>query len=733
MSLNVYRHARDLAILWLGQQSDTDSRIPTAEELAATEDVMRGHVSATRRSRPSGLLNRPTFTGGSQTVTLSSLSPWLHSHPGLTSIPSTSVELPPLPSGAVVSRYDYLYLVAMAVQVGTAQDANVALTFQWRSGNLLQSVTRENTARLRSVYGIWVSQGEMSAAAIAATIGNSIAVSTSTPLVYGTSRLYLSDTTLTDGTTYAINGTPEVINLLRVWRLRGTTLDGWQWGPTEQPLEADIHLQPTYRYVGDGWDNWRDRLQESVYRLMRGEPLQNAPTQVRGVYNLLNGQVGSNTAAPGVATTSPNGSTMLANEQRITFTNEAITQTTYAIALTTTSDGSSPAKARATINFAGNSPTGATFASSGHAIFDGTGANISANGSFSGGGGTGALTWTATTAGAPAVGTTLYLAPAISYPAGSGLPVCGAIEKVYLNGTALSPANVRESDIAGYTNPAAAESYIVVMNRNNAAIQWIYRKFTVTSSGSGIVTLPSTARGEIAWISGTNAPTTRQDAPVITGLANNSEYSILCYHAPPAGEQWQFQLKSPAYAGTLDRTWLNGARVTTAPIAIAHSLGGGTTFNPPSRPLPDGEVLGHCVAWRLPRNSEALAVADHTLNAEINLGGLFSRNAPFVVFPVSTPEAGLAGLRPGQVVSVTNLVATYPRSMAATLTASGTAIGVFKPTLSNSKAYQLVIFCGLEKDGDHRFLVLTFNGSGNSLAASTDSTGYAGIDVFRYY
>jgi hypothetical protein len=168
-------------------------------------------------------------------------------------------------------------------------------------------------------------------------------------------------------------------------------------------------------------------------------------------------------------------------------------------------------------------------------------------------------------------------------------------------------------------------------------------------------------------------------------------------------------------------------------MAIAHSLGGGTTFNPPSRPLPDGEVLGHCVAWRLPRNSEALAVADHTLNAEINLGGLFSRNAPFVVFPVSTPEAGLAGLRPGQVVSVTNLVATYPRSIAAFLSANGNAIGVFKPTLSNSKAYQLVIFCGLEKDGDHRFLVLTFNGSGNSLAASTDSTGYAGIDVFRYY
>jgi hypothetical protein len=49
----------------------------------------------------------------------------------------------------------------------------------------------------------------------------------------------------------------------------------------------------------------------------------------------------------------------------------------------------------------------------------------------------------------------------------------------------------------------------------------------------------------------------------------------------------------------------------------------------------------------------------------------------------------------------------------------------------------LVVACGLEKDGDRRFLVLTFNQGtptvGNLLPVTTDSPSYAGIDVFRYW
>lgn len=739
MTLLVNTNSRDAAILWLGQQTDVDSRVPTAEEMAKTEEILRGHVGRSRsRTAPPGLLTRPTFTAnGGRQVGISTLSVWSPLHPTLETIPANAFSVPSLPSGTAVNRYDYVYLLTFGVIVTAALDPDINLTFQWRAGNILESVTKENTARIRDAYAYWVSPRPMTQAAIAQELGATLTVN-KVGMVLGDGRLFPLDAILRDGLTYTYApNSLETIALLRVWRVQATNQSGWWWGEgTERSLESDIHLQPTYRYVGPGWEAWDTRTQESLYRLMRGESLQDSPALNRGVFNLLNGQVGANTQAPGIATVSQNGSTALANGQRVTFTNQAIAQVTLAVPTTTTNGGGGVALA--TLNFAGNSPSGSSFASSGHKVFGPTGADLSSAGTFAGGGGTGALTWTASVAGTPTVGTVVYLVPAISYPAGSGLPVCGAIEAVYFNGVALNEDNARETDLTGYVAPAGGDSHIAIMDRGNAAIKWLYKKITVTADSGGNVKMPSLARGLIAWISGTDAPATRQDKPVVTGLVADGTYEILCYHPPVAEEQWQFQILSPIYPGTKEATWLNGARVITQPIVLAHSLGGGTTFNSPSRPLPNGDVFGQVVAWRLPSNSDGGAIRNYTLDTAIALtDGPDYGNAPFQVMPPIAALDGITSLRAGQVLEATTSPDTHPQGVGVTLTAGGRPIGAYKPRLVGDGRYQLVVACGLEKAGEQRLLVLTFNGGtptqGNAIAASSASPSLAGIDLFRYY
>jgi hypothetical protein len=424
----------------------------------------------------------------------------------------------------------------------------------------------------------------------------------------------------------------------------------------------------------------------------------------------------------------------LANGQRITFSNRLTTQATYAIPITTVSDGG---LAVAEINFAGNSPSGAQFAASGHKVIGPDGSDISSQGAFTGSSTTGALTWTATVAGTPAVGIVVYLLPVLTYPAGSGFPVNGAIEKAYLNGSALQGANVREADLTAYTAPGGGDDHIVVMGRANGALRWIYQKYTLNSDVSGVLRMPTAARGLIAWVVGADAPAGRQDKAVITGLNNSTTYDILCYYPPTADDQWQFQLLSTPYGGTKDIAYLNGAKVTTEPSFWGHTLGGGTTFAPPTRALPPGGLLGRSLSGHLPRNLNGSAVRDYSLDAAIAFTGIFSRAAPIQRLPTLTNEAGFEELRPGLKLAVTATVDTFPESMGVELEANGLPVGAHKPAMTSSAAYQLVVACGLVKDGDRRVLVMTWNGGtpsvGNNLAANTSAPALAGIDVFRYF
>ncbi|NER80936.1 MAG: hypothetical protein F6K42_15475, partial [Leptolyngbya sp. SIO1D8] len=390
----------------------------------------------------------------------------------------------------------------------------------------------------------------------------------------------------------------------------------------------------------------------------------------------------------------------------------------------------------ATVNFAGNSPAGSQFANSGHKIYDAAGTDISGDGTFTGGG-TGALTWTAAGGAAISPGATAYLVPAISYPSGSGFPVAGDIESVYFGSSELDPANIRELSVnapTGYENPDNSESHIVVLDKGRSGLAYILKKVTVAADGSGNVAIPETARGLIAYINGAGAPATKQDLPVITGLTASASYDLLVYHAPPGSEQWQFQFKVSRYAGSQESAWLDGARIASHPIAIAHSQAGGNTYS-----IADASIQHEVVGFRLPSNTAASAVKGYTFNSKLQFFGESDPgNITFREILCPLGGNGFAQLRPGQVIDVQNAAEAQAQGMAISLhTADGLMLGSSKPVLENSDGYQLVIACAVEKDGDYRLVVASLNGgnpsSHNYLAFDSDSPAYSAIDTFNLY
>ena len=744
MEVNV--KPNDLEILWLPPQSDTDERVPTADEMATGTRLGTQHVQTTRAAlKPAGVLNRPTFTSTNKNVVIpAGLEFFSPAHPTLSAIPiNHTLTLPALADTVVsVSRYDRIYLCGFSAIVTDEIDPHIRLTFTWRNqSDILQEVTKENTRRVRDFYAFVWAAGETTPSTVLSeldvegvkqlTVSKAAAGQALTTL-----RIYPFDANLADTETYVlIEDSLELIELLRVWRVQNTNQEGYFWGRSgEDDFEPDFHLQPSYRYVGEGWQDIQNRATESFWRLMRGESLSDTPTLDRSVQNLVNGQVGINLEAPGVATASPNGSTALANEQRVRFTNEAISQTLFCLPVVTTN---SSGNAVATVNFAGNSPAGSAFASSGHKIYDEAGNDISSEGTFTGQGGTGALTWTASGGASISPSDTAYLVPAIDYPAGSGFPVAGDIEAVYFNAIALAAGNVRELSVnapANYENPDNAEDFIVVLDKGRAALAHILKKVTVTASASGVVTIPSTARGLIAFIDGPSAPPGLQNVPVVDGLTNGGTYNLLVYHAPPGSEQWQFQFKSPRYAGTQESIWLNGARVATQPLAIAHSQIGGNSLS-----FSDAAIQHEVIGFRLPLNSAAAAVKGFIFNSTIQVEGEPAL-ADIAFKEIDLPPGGYGHtqLKPGQILAVQNAIEAQSQGMAVSLQADdGLFLGTAKPRLDAATGYQLVIACAVEKNGDYRLLVITLNagfvGLFNYLSYSSDADDYSGIDTFNLY
>lgn len=734
----------DLEVLWVEPQNDADARVPTAQELAASSHLHQQNLErASRLERPAGLLNRPTFTSSAKSVVLpAGLAAYAPGHPSLGAIASnTTVNIPALSDTvSTISRYDYIYLAVMGVVFTADLDPDIALDFQWKNqANALQILSKENTRRIRTVWAVVHSVGTATASAVYSAIPSVSGVKTLTAAKsaaggsVGAYRIYALDPQFTDGAQYeVIEDTLELVDLLRVWRVQNFNQSGYVWGRTgEANFEADYHLQPTYRYVGEGWDDWGARLAESARRIVLGRSLRNSPTYDRAVQNFLNGQVGTNLDAPGLATASPNGSTAVANDQRITFTNEPFLQKYYAVQVTTADAGG---LAQASVPFQVSSPLGAAFSpvASDHKVYAvATGQEVTNFGILTGLGGTGALVWTANNTNVIAVGDLVRVQAAIQYPAGSGFAVEGEIEKVFKDNTQLNTSNVREgsNDISAYTVPASSESFIAVLGKERAALHYIYKKVSASTDSNGVLFPPGAESGAIAFINGVSG---RVDAPVKTGLNPSTSYDMLVYYAPKSSESWQFQFKTPRYKGSGERSWVDGSKIASPPIAFAHTQGGGNSVF-----LADGEFQYEAIAFRLPANSSNSAIKHHLLTyrvqfkAENEAGVTSFRECPVL------GSASYVAPKAGQTITVVNGVDSQSKGIAARLTTNGITLGVRKLPILCNQYYQLAVFLLLEKTGDRRVLVATLNGGDtanpSAIALDTDGSHYAGMDTFTLW
>ena len=748
----------DLEIYWVepgadGGDPEADERVPTAQELRASS---RLHQQNLKKSiavgRPPGVRNRPIFAAASNKgiVLPAGLLPHAPGHPSLGAIASnTTILLPPLSDTVTqISRYDYVYLLCFGGLVTADIDPDINLAFEWANNSgAIQTLTQENTRRIRSFWAVIVSQGEVSATTVHNALparngqkyitGN---LATAGAALSGTLQIYALDPNLIDTKEYfVLPDSIDLIDLCRVWRVQNFTQTGYTWNRTgEGDFEVDYHLQPTYRYVGEGWDDWGARSRDTLNRLMRGLPLRRSPTYDRVVTNLINGQIATNLSYPGIPTASPNGSTAIANGQRISFTNQAFVQKTYGLPVPTIDSGGA---AQASVPFQVSSPAGSVFSQNAadHRVFAADGRDVTSDGTLTGLGGNGALTWTSNSATSVAPGDVVYIQPGIAYPAGSGFAYTGEIERVFYDvggGSQLqiNPANVREAavgDLDAYAAPASSDQFFVVVGKERAALHYILKKMALTTNSDGVLTAPAGA-GCIAFINGVAG---RIDAPVYAGLTPLTNYDVLCYYPPAPTDKWQFVLKSSRYKGTNEVALLEGSTVAIDPIVRAHAQGGGnSTF------LSDGEYQYELIANHLPTNSLPGAKKPHSADYRIQfvgeddgVGATSYREWGLNL----QPAAGLVLPRTGMQLSTVAAIA-QARGMGVRLqNLQATVLGCTKQPIRCAQVYQLVCAFLVEKAGSRRLIVVTTNGGNlsqpSSVRFNTDAPDYSAIDSFNLY
>ncbi len=733
--------SNDLEVLWTQPSSNIDRRAPTAQELAASSRLTQKNIGgAIAPIHPSGLLTRPTFNvAASLGLTIpAGLSFYTPMHPSLNTIASaTTINLPALADAvSTISRYDYVYLVCLGVEVGATIDPDINLTFEWQGAGALQTLTKENSRRIRSHWAIAVAESQITASGLYAALASGMLTSSTlaTGIDLGAIQLYTLDPAWVDATEYkVVEGSIDLIDLCRVWRSQNLTQTGYIWGNGgENDFELDYHVQPTGRYVGGGWDNLRDRQNETLNRIMLGYPLPFSPSYDRSVQNLLNGQVGLNADAPGVAAASPNGSVAIANNQRVSFSCQALLQKTYCLPVITADAGG---LAQASVPFQ-TSPTGAKFSENltDHRVFSVTGEEITAKGTLTGLGSTGALVWTAANSSVAAVGDLVYFQPSISYPSGSGLPVAGTVEAVYLNGAPLNAANVREAavgDLSAYAAPAGGGSYFVVLGRERAALHYVLKRVTATTTAGGVLAMPQTERGAIAFVEGVSG---RIDSPIVAGLTPNTSYNFLVYYPPRSDESWQIQIKTARYKGTAEKTWLNGSTVTTPPMAIAHTQGGGNREF-----LSESDLQYVAIALHMPKNTLSDSIKPHQLNFRVVFADESNAAASSIRQIFELGAAGYALPKVGQSLLVEDAASAQTQGMAIRLKNAKTSqpLGVLKRPLVCSARYQLAIAWIASKDNQQRLVVATVNGGDpgalSGVALDSDGPHYSAIDTFRLF
>lgn len=211
MPIDVDRKGHDSRIRWIPPQSDTDARLPTAEEMDASYALTLDHIVRSRSERPDGLVDRPIFTAttGSKGVVIPALRFWSQKHPELGVSAAATVQLPALNDTVLsVSRFDRLYLLCFHAEVDELLDPDLTISFTWRNqAGVIQSETKENTRRIRGFYLFVWAPAQITENDIWTALPESKEIVVSKAVAgaeLGAHRIYSLDANLNSGSTYRL-------------------------------------------------------------------------------------------------------------------------------------------------------------------------------------------------------------------------------------------------------------------------------------------------------------------------------------------------------------------------------------------------------------------------------------------------------------------------------------------------------------------------------------------------
>lgn len=753
----------DVAVVHVPVAAPGDKRILKAEELTLGQRLL---VQPEKRIE-SGWLGEPelSFVDDLRFRVEGSLRSGLFRRP-LAVV--GEVELPALSDTvSTVERDDFLSLVVFLAEVGIVHDATIRVTDveeeMDNNGNLtgltVINFDGENTRRYRlfwgllyaetppSVTGFWETLTEVDTVndglrELAIATGDSVATE---GFALGDMRFYPVDSHLAAGLTYGVvNGMVEVFPLAAIVRRQNFLQNGYIWGKDgEESLSVDFCVKKLFRCVD--WDG-DTAVVRRCYEIMGGIPGQGF-CYGRAVKNLFNGLASAPSEDPGELTRSPNGSYLVTNGQRVGLLNQRMLQGYY-VQFCQSQYEIGDGDVIVTANMNTDVPISTQFGDgSTHRVFDAQGVEQTHLGEFVVPSGYNTLTWIAginSSFYAPTPGSfvskTAFFVPGIFFAAGSGFSeFFVGMEQVIRNGVPLSSANIREgtNDLDQYVDPANNESFIAIWSKERASLLRVYKKLVLTADETGKVFVPNTENGLFAFVQGKINPTTggnRLDSVMEAGFSPNQANikALIYYPLRSAGEQWQVRLKVSPYQGVGSTQpinevvdFLQGAKVISRCRFFVHTLGGGgSCFHG------DGALQFLPVSFALP--AVAGGTPSYELNGPIHFAGQgYPGPVNFMeIPPLSATNYALP--TPGMTLStLSRSPLLHPRSLnIALFNQGGVPLGFGTPSFVDvDNEFQFVLCFAVEKDGDRRLVIATYNGGGGA-SYPLDSAENTAIDLF---
>ena len=727
--------SNDLGLVYVPPASETDPRVPMAEEFSLAEKI-RMYLYAADRNEGWDQDQIPEITVASpRTITIKgALSSGVY--PRKINI-DTSLVLPALTQTGIFIGRDYLSIVSFAAEVGEYQDpvlGTVAFEYSVIGQTTINGIQKENARRLRAFWIIVSSPNPLTEANIwdsltvvenAKTIAIAHKVNTGFLLGTTTTRIYALDPNLIISSYVVIKDSLKIAPVCSVRRSLNFQEDGYIYGyNVEDSLDStDIQLLAERNTRGDT----QNEIAKSVKEIITGRSRKGA-IRKKAVLNFTTGQSSDNPSKPGIPANGLNGSLCLGNDQRIQFTNQKIIDRFFVTAVTANNDGSGRALASVGLNT--NSPVGSFFSENrqDHKIYDLDGREQSDLGQFSNLGGNGSLQWKGKDNATILPGQTLFFAPAIRYPSGSGMSIPYLfISKAWKDGAAISTANIRDgkdSDISAYESPANNESFLVVYGSERVAIHYIYKKVSVTANTQGVISIPLTEKGCFAFVEGV---TGRINKPVVSGLNPGLNYSALCYYPPRFNETWQFQVEYVAYQGQgiLSPDFLQDSTISSEPMCFFHTSGGGLSVH-----QGDSDLARRPISLHLPAISTG--VKAYEFDAPVSFPDEpYTNSAAWRENVKIFPAADLVYPTTGQKLTFEPGTGFLSKSIKGVLKSGGKKLGLKVPPINGGDSFQAVIAFTVKKNNRVMLVVATKNCAGNLPIDIAFDSSETAFDLFQ--